>query len=234
MSVSAVMSREPSAPGLATVALVVALAACGGPAEDPTGTAQLTEAADSPSPTASLATVSPSPTEEPTEEPAETADPAAERLHEFAWSIPFSMTAPGTWRPDPVVPSTPSMLSIAAGVDRWIVLHRPDADSVEEALEAWRSRATLALGDPSPTEIGGAPGVVFELRVADDATVDELALFGEATSGSWFIEKDRPNLVWLTLVGDDVVMILTDAPAGAFESWRQTAESAVATIQWSE
>jgi hypothetical protein len=212
--------------------LLGALVACGGSTADPTATSRASVVLATEAPTATDVP-SASPSLEPTAEASPSPDPAAEREHEIGWAIPFSITTPGTWRPDPMLPSTPRTLAFAAGVDRWLVFHRPDADTVDAALDVLRSRSTLSLTDPAPVDIGGAQGVVFDLSLADDAAPDEVTLFEDPSLGAWSIERGRPNRIWLVDVDGTILMIVTDAPAGAFDTFVATADAALATLEWS-
>jgi hypothetical protein len=212
--------------------LLGALVACGGSTADPAGTASASVVLATASPTATDAP-SASPSLEPTAEASPSPDPTADREHEISWAIPFSITTPGTWRPDPTLPSTPRTLAFAAGVDRWLVFHRPDADTVDAALGTLSSRTTLSLTDPAPVDIGDAPGVVFDLRLAEDAAPDEVTLFEDPSLGAWSVARDRPNRIWLVDVEGTILMILTDAPAGAFDSHVAAADAALATLEWS-
>jgi hypothetical protein len=212
--------------------LLGTLVACGGSIADPTPTSRASVVLATASPTATDVP-SPSPSLEPTAEANGSPDPTADREHEISWVIPFSIMAPGTWRPDPMLPSTPRTLAIAAGVDRWLVFHRPDADTVDAALGTLRSRTTLSLTDPAPVDVGDAPGVVFNLSLAEDAAPDEVTLFEDPSLGAWSIERSRPNRIWLVDVEGTILMIVTDAPAGAFDSFAATADAALATLEWS-
>jgi hypothetical protein len=208
-------------------AAIVLLVACTTEQAGPVATTGADDATASPAPTAT-------PTEMPsTPEATETPEPTTAGPIEQSVSrpIPFTITTPADWEVDTSLPTTPSTFGFAIGLDRWVVWHRPDAESVDEWLQTLRERQGVILTEAEPAEVGGAPGFVFDLDVTEEA--GEIGLF-RAGQATWSAESGRPNRIWVVAVGGEPIMILTDAPERAFESWVAVVEEALATLEWSE
>ena len=177
------------------------------------------EATESAQPTASEAPPSASTSASPAE-PAE---------HEVGGSVPFTITTPGEWELESGTPA--EIVSFRASSDRWLVFNRIGPDTVEAWAEQLTSDARFEATEPAPAEIGGAPGVAFDVTLAEgEAEVD---LFGNPLYG-WVVSPARPNRVWIVAVDSVPVMIVTDAPERAFEGWIATVEEVLATLEWEE
>jgi hypothetical protein len=208
-------------------AALVLLVACSAEQSGPVATTGADDATASPVPTATPTEVPATPT--PTETPEPTVAGPIE--HDVSRPVPFTITTPADWARDPSIPTTPDTFGFAIGLDRWVVWHRPDAESVDAWVQTLGERQGLILTDPRPTEVGGAPGVVFDLDVSEEA--GELGLF-RAGQATWTAESGRPNRIWVVAVGGEPIMILTDAPERAFENWVAVVEEALTTLEWSE
>ena len=208
-------------------AALVLLAACttDQPAPAASVGADATPSAEpTPAQTEVLATPAPTATPEPTE--------AGPIERDVNWSIPFTITTPADWETGgDQAPSSATTFQFAIGIDRWVILHRPEADSVEAYADTLRARDGLVVTEAEVTEVGGAAGVVFDFDVTEEA--GEVILLREGW-GEWTAEANRPTRAWVVAVGGEPVVILTDAPERAFDNWVPVVEEALATLKWFE
>lgn len=207
-------TRAPSRAPLLVLAL--ALAGCG----STTSATPPPQAADEPtaSPTASA-------------EPTATASPSAEAgpiEHQLTGAVPLTITTPADWEIDPR--ATAATPGFQIGPDRWVIFTTVGPNTVEEWLERFEADAYVTT-EPEPVEIGGAPGFTLDLRLAEG--IDEVLLINEGTA-AWAAEADRPHRIWVLDVSGEPIVILTDAPERAFESWTAVVEDALATLEWGE
>lgn len=171
---------------------------------------------------------------EPSEAPSEA--PSAEPLasesegpveQSVSWALPFSITTPADWVSETASPMT---FNFRSGPDRWVAFTRVGPDTVDAWLEELGASDAYVLTEPAPVEVGAASGVVLDLELADGES--EAGLFEEASWGHWAVSAGRPNRLWLLDVDGETVLIVTDAPERAFESWIAVVEEALATLEW--
>jgi hypothetical protein len=208
------------------VSLTALLVACGQAEPSDDAPASIAAAASTP---ASIA-ATPEPSDSAPDSPdAEPSAPASEGPVEeaVAWTLPFSITIPADWVSEAASPMT---FNFRSGPDRWVAFTRVGPDTVDAWLEELGASDAYVLTDPAPVEVGAASGVVLDLELADGES--EAGLFEEASWGHWAVSPDRPNRLWLLDVGGETVLIVTDAPERAFESWIAVVEEALATLEW--
>jgi hypothetical protein len=213
----------------APVVFLIVLSACtASTTTSPTTAPTATEAADaSAAPSASASAA-------PTSSTPETA------TLDMSWSVPFTMTAPAEWGEDPE--SSGESLQLKTGMDRWIVFSDTGPDTVEAWIEELSGTPQLVVTEPEAAEVGGAEGFVLDVSTSDEAPQVSggsqcsspcWALIEDAEF-VWLVEEGRPSRAWIVDVDGETVMIVTDAPEGAFESWTATVGDALATLEWGD
>lgn len=211
-----------SAVALALALVVPAMLAGCATAQEPSASAA---ASDPVTPSVAASAVpsvaaSEAPTPSPTEAPPETV--------EFTVPVAFSITIPGEWREEPDL-SSATTRTLSGGIDRWVVFTQFGPDSVDDWVERLATDQLLTASEPRVVDIGGAEGVSVDVRVAEEGA--EIPLIREAW-GEWTVDDGRPNRLWIVDVDGEIVVILTDAPDGAFDTWIETVEQVLATIEW--
>ena len=202
---------------------VVVLAGCG--TQDASGTGGASSpsvvATEEPSATASATlSASPSASGSTTE--------AAERTVEVSTPVAFSITVPGDWVEDETISSSTTW-AFRSGIDRWVTFTELGPDTVDGWVQELTANPSLTVTEPEVVDIGRATGVSLDLELSEG----EVVLFEEAW-GEYVVTADRPNRAWVLDVGGEVVLIVTDAPAAAFDNWVATVEDVLGTIAWSE
>lgn len=150
----------------------------------------------------------------------------AQEVH-VEWTVPFSLTIPPTWERS----GSRDVIEFQAEADRWVVFSLLGPATVQEWSDQLTSAERYVTTVPAPVELGGAPGVVFDVETADPE--QPAILFQDAARGmSWEVAGNRPNRVWIVDVGGRPVLIVTDAPDRAFEGWVAEAEEVLSTLTW--
>jgi hypothetical protein len=158
------------------------------------------------------------------------ASAAAASTVELAVPVPFTFTAPGDWKQEELITGSTTR-GFRSGIDQYVVFTELGPDTVEGWIAGLTSNESLTVSEPSVVELDGAPGLSVDLRLSDGA--QEAILFREGW-GDWNVAPGRPNRVWVTEVGGEVVAILADAPEATFDEWVATVEEVLSTVDWSE
>jgi hypothetical protein len=198
---------------LPAMVTLLATVACAGPSVEP-----------------DAATTSPSRTSEdarPTVTAAATTTELESAVLGGDWSVPFTMTAPG-WERRAV--TTTTTLWISSEPDAEVAFTRQGPDTVDAWIQQLTSTPQLVLTEPEAVDLGGALGYVLDVSLGPEG--GEVTLFADQADNQWAVSVGRPNRVWIVDVDGETVMIATDAPEEDFESWAQTAEAALSTIEW--
>ena len=202
-------------------ALILLLSACAAdqPAE---------QRESGPPPSAAASAASPSATTEASavSSPSE----AAEQTLEISSPVAFSITVPSDWEKASDLSSSTTQ-TLRAGTDRWLIFTQAAPSTADEWIERLSSDANLTTSEPDVVELAGASGVTLDVSLQDEE--GQVVLFREAF-GEWSLEAGRPHRVWILEVGGELLVILTDAPERAFDSWVATVEDVLATIVWAE
>lgn len=154
----------------------------------------------------------------------------AERTVDVASPVEFSITVPGDWQISGELSSSTTR-TFEAGADRWVLFTQTGPTTTDEWLERLSSGDSLTASEPDIVEIGGASGIRLDITVPDGQ--EDVVLVREAF-GEWSMSPGRPSRVWILEVGGEVLVILTDAPERAFDSWAATVEEALSTIVWAQ
>lgn len=207
-------------PTIRASGLILLLSAC--------ATDQPAEQRESSPPSPTVATVSPSATAEAS--PAPSPSEAAEQTLEFSSPVAFSITVPSDWEKAPELSGSTTQ-TMTAGMDRWVIFTQAAPSTAEEWIERLSSDANLTASEPEVVELGGASGVTLDVSVPQGQS--DVVLLREGF-GEWTASAGRPHRVWILEVGGELLVILTDAPERAFDSWAATVEDVLATIVWAE
>jgi hypothetical protein len=215
------------------------MAACsdGGTEASNAGTAS-TAPADSAAP-------SPSEVAEISAAPSASSGPSEAATAEFAVStpVPFSLTAPSGW--SRATESSGATTLIDAGMDRWIAVTLNGPDTVDAWVEQLTTPVQLEAGEPEAVEIGGASGFVLDVTTSEEAAAGGAGACASATAERcwqlytdaqhfWSIDEGRPNRVWVLDVDGETVLIVTDSPERAFDTWADSVGEALTTLEWGE
>ena len=155
---------------------------------------------------------------------------AAASTVELAVPVAFSFIAPGDWEQEELITGSASR-GFKSGIDQFVVFTELGPDTVEGWIEGLTSNGSLTVSEPAVVELDGAPGLSVELSLSEGE--QEAILFREGW-GDWNVAPGRPNRVWVTEVGGEVVAILADAPEAKFDEWVATVEEVLGTIHWTE
>lgn len=225
------MGFQPLAAPLAIAAVLAvaigALAVVNQPAPigpDPTGTPV-------PSHSGTAAPISPSPSEvEPSVDATAAPTEPAARLLRVSFAVPFTITAPAEWVTDQHPARTLANHVIDAGFGRRLLFTVEGAETVDAWVEELSSNSAMTVSEPEAIVLGGAPG--FSLT----ATLNEGGEPVEVGKGAvgWLIERGWIHHLWVVDVGGETVFIVTESTVRAAESWRETVETALATIAWDQ
>jgi hypothetical protein len=175
-------------------------------------------------------TTEPAPTS--TGEPTTTRPEASER--QFGFAEPFSVTIPTAWTR--FEESTQQLLYIEAGINV-IVFAVSDRETVDEWREFLTGNEGLIVSEPTPADIGGAPGFTTDVRLSSEAT--DAGCLGQGRcvpvlSGSrgWVIAEGLPNRVWVVDVAGRPIFIAAEASESSFEAFATSVEQALDTLTW--
>lgn len=155
---------------------------------------------------------------------------AAASTVELEVPVAFSFTAPADWKREELITGSASR-GFKIGIDRFVVFTELGPDTVDGWIQGLTSNARLTVSEPSVIELDGAPGLSVDVSLNEGER--EAILFREGW-GDWTVTPDRPNRVWAVEVAGEVVVIVTDAPAAAFDDWVVQVEEVLGTIDWSE
>ncbi len=226
------MGRPRSLVMVSATILFIAACSAGGDGTDDTTTATdapgttTTAATAAPQTTAAAETTTTTAATTTTSEPAET-------VFEADWDPPFTLATPPNWREE----DHGSIMFVFKAGSSFVAFSTEGPDSVDGWLEALASNSDIVTTEPTPIELGSAPGYVVDVRLSD--TPEELCGFGIGpcstllTSGDgWVVAEEMPNRLWVVDVNGETVVIVTEASEGFFETWAAEVNEVLSTITW--
>ncbi|MGZ8754903.1 MAG: hypothetical protein ACXW15_06900, partial [Acidimicrobiia bacterium] len=183
---------------LGTMLLVAACSTAGD------GTDEITSPTEAPDTTTTVATTTTAaPETTTTTAPTTTTTEPAEAVFEADWDPSFTLTTPPNWRrdSDQLSLATVNVFVFKAG-SSFVVFSTEGPDSVDGWLEQLASNTGIVTTEPTPIELGSAPGYVVDVRLSDNP--EKVCGFGIGpcsgllTSGNgWSVVEGTPNRLWV-------------------------------------
>jgi hypothetical protein len=209
---------------LVIAGLSLVLAACAAETADTTTTsAEMTTTTAAPEPTTTTA-------------PATTTTTVATTEHQLDFVIPVTLTTPSDWTAQ--VTAQSHVIDIVAPNGLAIFASRDTEVTTDGWLAELAAEENLVVGEPTPVEVGGAPGITFE--VAFGAATEGL-LCGDALcvlilnrpDYQWAILDGYPNQIWILDVNGSTVLIAAE-PSSSSSTFLEEFEEVLASVEWGE
>jgi len=153
-----------------------------------------------------------------------TADPLGGGAIEVVWcsargggvNIPltFTLEAPMTWFE---IPGEGFSLMFGNRRQLWIrpygggaiTMVLPEDQSVDEVVADISARTGYLVENSTPVTIGGAPGTVFDVRLAEGASSGDAPPLIVGDDQSWVLQADNMARVWVVDHAGETVMVVT-------------------------
>ena len=223
--------------GTLAFALVVFAGCAGNQAGESEGLASPSVVSQSPTETSTTSTAA-----EASATSSATARSASQADLTISWAIPFTITSPSDWAQGEATTENAVEIVAGTGLRTVLAVFRKSPDTPDERVERLTTAGALDATEPTPVELDGASGHVFDVRLSDAAAGCSAGgsslggrcytIHGPEGEWVWVIEEGRPSRMWVLEVNGDTVVMSSDAREDRFEEWVPTMERVVATIQW--
>ncbi len=156
---------------------------------------------------------------------------------EFSWAHPFTATLPDNW--EKMDGTGAPTLVLHAALDRWLQFTVQPPDGGGTWVERIETSPNIAASEPVAVDIGGVAGVMYDLDITERVANcpgegGRCYLLIPSGSAQWVMVENRPNRAWIVELDGTEVLIITDAPDGAFDTWIAQVEASLATLTWSQ
>ena len=109
-----------------------------------------------------------------------------------------------------------------------ITLVLPEDQSVDEVVADISGRANYVVENSAAVSIGGAPGTVFDVRLADGASSGDAPPLIVGDDQSWVLQADNMARVWVVDHAGETVMVVTG------QELADDVGAALATLVWGD